>query len=173
MFARMLEPLNSKSELAKADSTSHTHRNGKAIASRFATIFILSLSLFAGCGTLPDVGLPAPTNLRVRGTAGVTFLGTIITNGVRSAVSGSVPSDFTIQARDIDCEFLQGPEPGKIDIEISIGTSGSDMILNSTESTRGPYSTVRFKIVNQHSLGTPLPGVRAPVTSITPISAVR
>lgn len=71
------------------------------------------------------------TVIKLAGTQSLMFKGTIKTNGVEVAVSGTLPAEFTLLGGSVDCSFQKAQPEGDIGIHV----------VSSDSMSSGPWAS--------------------------------
>src|SRR5262245_26591244 len=87
----------------------------------FAALTLTSLVCLSGCAGSRVERVAQPFTIRVVGSTGASFTGTIKANGVTQEFSGTVPTELNLGASRLTGSFQQGPEPGTVRFEIFEG----------------------------------------------------
>jgi hypothetical protein len=92
-------------------------------------ILISGLAIIAVWLYVSTRGAPRTTTtttvIKLVGTQGLMFKGTIKTNGVEVAVSGTLPTEFTLLGRSVDCSFQKTQPEGDLSIHVVSSDTGS------------------------------------------------
>ena len=102
---------------------------------------VSALVCFAGCASSRVEHAKHLFTIRVAGSPGASFTGTVKANGVTQKVSGTVPSELPFAATRLIGSFQQGEEPGTIRFEIFDGER-----LVGAAGTSGPQGHCRFTV---------------------------
>ena len=110
----------------------------KIIAALTLTSVLVCLS---GCRSTRIERVARPLTIRVDGSPGASFTGTVKADGVTQKVSGTVPSELRFASRQLVCSFQQGAEPGAVRFEVIEGER-----LVGSSATTGPRGHCRFTV---------------------------
>lgn len=95
----------------------------------------------SGCQSTPGA---RDIHVRLTSETPVSFTGSLLIDGYPKAVSGKTPANFKFHGSRVDCEILQGPEPGTLKVEVQFGAG-----VTLTATSQGPGQPVKGSFQNQ------------------------
>ncbi|MCW5558371.1 MAG: hypothetical protein KIT22_11140 [Verrucomicrobiae bacterium] len=104
-----------------------------------AASLLLALATLAGCQSHGP--RTREYTLILSSALPVTFTGTLRVDGKEQPVSGTTPAEYPLVAERIDCELVQGPEPGLLTVQIR--QQGDPEFTQTVLSSQGPNSPLR------------------------------
>jgi hypothetical protein len=108
----------------------------------FSLVAALAIAAFStGCQTTPGA---RDFTISLTSTEPVSFSGVLVIDGYPKNIAGKTPMTYHLRGSRVDCDIVQGPEPGELKIEVQFA---GGMALDVTG--QGPNKNVKGSFKNQ------------------------